>query len=136
MIIVAAIAGETQAGVYTFATGVVGGVAVAAGAIGIVIFPELCRMFADEPQALRNRMYRLFRSLLVVGLLAFGLVALSRTLVVNLYGSLPSYAPDVLLALSLGLIPTFAAVGANYMFTAIGQQREGLFLAANSFSCE
>lgn len=129
VIAVAALGGETQAGAFTFASGVVGAVAVAAGAIGIVIFPELCRMFVDEPQALRARVYRLFLSLSVVGLAAFALVVIARAPIVRLYGSLPPYAPEVLLVLALGLVPTFASVGANYMFTAIGKQKEGLYLA-------
>ena len=87
-------------------------------------------MFVDEPQALRARMYRLFRSLFVVGLIAFSLIAFARAPIVSLYGSLPPYASEVLLALALGLVPTFASVGTNYMFTVIGKQKEGLYLAA------
>lgn len=123
------LAGEAEAGVYTFAAGVVGGMSVVASAIGTVLFPELCATFARNPASLRLRMYGLVRSLGLMGLGATAVLVAVRPLVLAMYGDLPASAPSVLLALGVGLVPLFASVAPNYMFTAIGQQREGLLVA-------
>jgi O-antigen/teichoic acid export membrane protein len=130
IIVVAALAGETAAGAFAFASGVVGGVAVIAGAIGTVMFPELCRMFVVNPGALRGRVYSLFWTLSGLGLGLYMLLILARWPIVSIYGNLPDYAADVLLALGAGLIATFASVSTDYMFTVIGKQKESLYLAA------
>ena len=129
VVIVGALAGEAQAGVFTFASGVVGGLAVVASAAGTVIFPGLCQTFVNAPGALRRKMFRLTGLLAVVGLGALIVLFLVKGLVLQLYGTLPAYASDVVMVLGLGLVPTFAVVSASYMFTAIGQQKEGLYAA-------
>jgi O-antigen/teichoic acid export membrane protein len=130
IIAVAAQAGETAAGAFAFASGVVGGVAVIASAIGTVMFPVLCRLFVVDPRALRGRVYSLFWSLSALGLGLYMLLVLARSVIVGIYGNLPAYAPDVLLALGVGLIATFASTATDYMFTVIGKQTESLYLAA------
>jgi len=129
VVVVGASAGETQAGVFTFASGVVAGLAVVASASGMVIFPGLCQTFVNAPGSLRKQMFRLTGKLAAVGLGALAALFLAKGLLLQLYGALPAYAPEVLMTLGLGLVPTFAMVVAGYMFTAIGQQKEGMYAA-------
>jgi O-antigen/teichoic acid export membrane protein len=129
VVVVGARAGEAQAGVFTFASGVVGGLAVVASAAGMVIFPRLCQTFVSAPGDLRRKMFRQTGQLAVVGLGAVTILFLVKGLVLQIYGTLPAYASDVVMTLGLGLVPTFAVVSASYMFTAIGQQKEGLYAA-------
>ena len=129
VVIVGARAGEAQAGVFTFASGVVGGLAVVASAAGTVIFPGLCQTFVSAPGDLRRKMFRLAGQLAVVGLGAVTVLFLVKGLVLQVYGTLPPYASDVVMTLGAGLVPTFAVVSASYMFTAIGQQKEGMYAA-------
>jgi O-antigen/teichoic acid export membrane protein len=129
VVVVGTLTGEVQAGVYTFASGVVGGLAVAASACGMVIFPDLCQTFATAPGALRGKMFRLAGRFAVIGVGAFALLSLVQGLIVQIYGTLPAYASSVVMSLGAGLIPTFATVSASYMFTAIGQQKEGMYVA-------
>ena len=126
---VGAMSGTTQAGVFTFASGVVGGLAVVASAAGMVAFPELCQTYIRAPGELRGKMFRLATQFAIVGLGAFACLYLAKGLILRIYGTLPAYASDVVLALGAGLVPTFAVVGASYMFTAIGQQKEGMYAA-------
>jgi O-antigen/teichoic acid export membrane protein len=127
VIIVGLEAGAVQAGVYTLASGLVGAFAVLASAIGVVIFPELCRVFIKSPEALRAYVYRLSLNLGAVGVLAATLLILARGSLLSLYGDVPLYAGDVLFALGLGLVPIFGTVAGNYIFTAIGEQKDGMY---------
>jgi O-antigen/teichoic acid export membrane protein len=74
-------------------------------------------------------MFRLAGQFAVVGLGAVTVLFLVKGLVLQVYGTLPAYASDVVMILGAGLVPTFAAVSASYMFTAIGQQKEGMYAA-------
>ncbi len=130
VLVVGALEGETAAGVYTFASGVVGGAAVVASAVGTVLFPRLCIQYVEARHTLLATMRRLSARLAVVGALAFVALAAVREPVVSVYGQLPEGADTVLLVLAVGLVPAFAFIVPGYLFTAIGAQREGMRLAA------
>lgn len=129
VLVVGALAGAGAAGVYTFAAGVVGGAAVVASAVGTVLFPKLCARFVEAPATLRASMWRLVGRLGMLGVFVALLVASLRAPLVALYGGLPPGAEAALAVLALGLVPVFAGVAPNYLFTAIGAQRDGLSVA-------
>ena len=129
VLLVGWLSGTEAAGVYTFATGAIAALSVFAAAAGTVLFPELCSLFAKAPHLLRGRMYRVSAGLAVLGtLLALMLTVIAETLL-QLFGDLPPVALDVLLTLGVGLVAAYGSVPANYMFTAIRQQREGMTFA-------
>lgn len=129
VVAVGVLAGETAAGVYTFASGVVGGAAVVATAAGTVLFPRLCTQYVEAPETLRATMWRLVWKLGALGVLAWGALAAARGPLLSVYGDLPPSAGPTLLVLGIGLVAVFGAVAPNYMFTAIRAQNEGMRLA-------
>ena len=113
-------------GVFTFASSVVAGVSMVASSVGIVLFPILCREHDAGGRRLRAILYVSTLGMAAVGACAVVALRVAEPLVLAVFGELPPDAIPVLRLLSLGIVPIFASVTAGYMFTAIGQQRDGM----------
>jgi O-antigen/teichoic acid export membrane protein len=129
VLIVGGLEGEVAAGMYTFASGVVGGFAVVASAFGVVLFPRLCAQFIEAPHTLRRTMYTLSGGLAAAGASALATLVLVQKWVVALYGGLPEGSSTVLVVLALGLVASFVFVVPGYLFTAIQAQHQGMKFA-------
>ena len=65
----------------------------------------------------------------LVGAGVWGVAGAARNVAVAVYGDLPSYASQCLVVLASGLIFSYAGVAYNYLFTAIGAQRDGMAIS-------
>lgn len=129
ILVVNGLEGSTAGGVYAAALNIVNGVGLLPGAVGVVLFPILSRMYANQPTALKPYMQRLTLQLGVVGAAFAAMVFVLSPWIVRLYGDLPAEATSILMTLSLGLVFMFAQPPSGYMFTAIHRQREGMLYA-------
>ncbi|HEX9951937.1 MAG TPA: oligosaccharide flippase family protein [Rubricoccaceae bacterium] len=125
-LVLAQFGGAEDVGVFTFASSVVAGASMVASSAGIVLFPVLCREHEAGGRRLRTVLYVSTAALALAGAAAVGALRVAEPLVVAVFGRLPAGAIPVLRLLSLGLVPIFGSVPAGYLFTAIGQQREGM----------
>ena len=125
-LVLARYADAEAVGVFTVASSIVAGVAMVASSAGIVLFPVLCREHESGGRRLRAILYMSTVGMALLGACAVGVLRLCEPLVPAVFGVLPPDAIPVLRLLSLGLVPIFASVTAGYLFTAIGQQRDGM----------
>jgi O-antigen/teichoic acid export membrane protein len=121
--------GSEAVGTYAAGLNIVSGVSLLSSAIGIVLFPALCKLFRQRPQRLSGLMREMLVGLSMVGVLLAGLLLIAAPWIVRLYGEMPPDATWVLRILALGLLPAFAQPVVGYMFTAIERQAEGLVFA-------
>ncbi len=125
-LVLARFADAEAVGVFTVASSIVAGVAMVASSVGIVLFPLLCREHDAGGHRLRRILYTTTAVLAAVGACATVALRLAEPLVLLVFGDLPAAALPVLRLLALGLVPIFAGVPAGYLFTATGQQRDGM----------
>jgi PST family polysaccharide transporter len=129
ILLINALEGSTVGGTYAAALNIISGVSLLPGAVGVVLFPILSRMYATKPNFLGPYMHRLTFQLGMIGAVFTLLVFLLSSSIIQLYGVLPPEAAGVLKVLALGLVFVFAQPPSGYMFTAIHRQREGMLYA-------
>lgn len=121
--------GPTSSGIYAAGQNVINGIGLLPSAVGIVLFPELSRMFMYGLSRVWSYVLRAGFVLLVLGtFFLIGLLSLAQP-ILDLYGELPSEAIRVFSILCLAVPFMFAQPPFGYAYTAIHRQREGMFLS-------
>ncbi len=130
IIVVNAVCGPEQQGLYASGVNIILATSALSNSLGIVIFPYLARLYRSDSRLMLARLNGTLAALFAVGLLVASVMFGAAPLVIRIYGRLPMSATSIFRILSLAIVPLFMLGTLGYVFTIVGKQRLGMYLAA------